>query len=174
MRQLSSVVALFLAACAGGCGQSAPASPTSPSAPSSLAAGSEASSATVGVTTLAAPAASYDATGSWHFKATERTANNQVFHDEGDSTFTQDQDGNIQILINGDTTPITLTRLGSGRTIAYRLSVFETHPRCNTDFSGTAQIDTVTNTLQAHFNGIEAELDCSHVELTLTATKNLN
>ena len=151
-------VLLVLAAFAVGCAQSAPTSPSQTG-----------NSEDVSVTAqAAAPGASYNAGGSWHFRAIARWQNGAVFNDEGDITFTQDVDGNL----HGTTgnAQLTLTRLGSGRTIAYRMSVFEPHTGCNTELSGTAQIHTATDLLQAKLAGIEQ--NCERAEVSVQAFKN--
>ena len=85
----------------------------------------------------------------------------EPFHDEGDSTFTQDADGTIHV--GSDNSRITLTRLGPGRgrNIEYKMSLFETHSICNTDLSGNAQIDTAAS---AHTNYQVANNVTAHVE----------
>ncbi len=126
------------------------------------------SAVTAPTSAQAAPGASYDGSGSWHFHATARWQNGVVFNDEGDATFTQDVDGNLHATI--DNSQITLTRRGSGRTIAYQMSVFESHTGCNTELSGSARINTATNTLQAELAGIEQ--NCERAQASMNATKN--
>ena len=46
------------------------------------------SAVTAPTSAQAAPGASYDGSGSWHFHATARWQNGAVFNDEGDATFT--------------------------------------------------------------------------------------
>jgi hypothetical protein len=151
-------VLVVLAASAVGCAQSAPTSPSQTGSSEDLSVTAQA----------AAPGASYNGSGSWHFQATSRWQNGAVFNDEGDATFTQDVDGNLHATAGN--TQLTLKRLGSGRTIAYRMSVLEPHTGCNTEYSGSAQINTATNTLQAKLAGIEQ--NCERAELSVNATKN--
>jgi hypothetical protein len=90
--------------------------------------------------------------------------------DVSDESFIQDADGNIH---TADGTG-TFTRLGTGQTIAYFVSINEPHPNhpCNTTLSGQAEIHTKDNTLHTHLSGIEAELDCSYIEFWVTGTRN--
>jgi len=118
------------------------------------------SSAPTDVTAQAAPGASYNGSGSWHFNVTE-TVGESVFTDEGNVTFTQNQSADLHATI--DNTEITLTRQGSGRKISYKMSTFEAHTNCNAEFSGHASIDTSTNTLEAKLRGTEQE--CQRAEV---------
>jgi hypothetical protein len=60
-------------------------------------------------------------------------------------------------------------RRSSGLTIDYGMSVYEPHPRCDTDLSGPAQIDTDTNTLRATIGGIEE--GCIRVVFSLAGSR---
>ena len=152
---------LFLLLIAGtaGCGQSGPGVGASLTAPSSLESGA----------THLGPGASYDASGLWRVTVTQRNlTNNQVQTFEFDSVITQDTDGNLQ-----SSDGVTMTRLASGLRIAYKISAFESHPSCNTELSGSAQIDTATNTLTAHLSGLNNDgQGCFRVQSTITATKS--
>jgi hypothetical protein len=114
------------------------------------------------------PGASYNATGSWRLIVWDKP--NGTIQDDNDESFVQDADGNLH---TADGTG-TLTRLGTGQTIAYSVSIIEPHPThpCSTTLSGQAQIHTKDDTFYAHLSGIEAELDCSYVEFWVTGTKN--
>ena len=136
------------------CAQSGTGVPASPTAPS-LEFGARAASASPSSTTARlGPGASYDGSGSWHFIITRR-AENELSTFEFDGTFTQDPDGNLHL--TEDNTQITLTRRGSGLRIPYDMSVFESHQICNTELSGSAQIDTVTNTLRGRVRGLDSD-----------------
>src|SRR5262245_22183099 len=94
----------------------------------------------------AAPGASYDGSGPWHFQVHVTTKDGLDFSDEGDITFTQDLDGNLHatVLDSPDDprpTVVTLTRRGRGPKLAYEMSLFEPHTDCNEEASGLAQID---------------------------------
>jgi hypothetical protein len=148
-----------------GCAQPGTGIPASPMAPS-LASGSVSSAAT-----SLAPGASYDGSGLWHLIYVGRNlTDHQVLTLELDATFTQDANGNLHA--SEDITVVTLTRRGSGRTITYDMSVFESHPSCNTELSGTAEIDTSTNTLKAQLNGINNDgQGCFRAHASISATK---
>jgi hypothetical protein len=123
-------------------------------------------SAVSGATLSAAPGASYDASGSWHLIIDETVAG-QDHHEESDVTFVQDPHGNITIT---EIPSVTLLRHSVGKKILYKMTVFEPHPSCNTDLSGTAQIDTTTNTFDAKLSGIEE--GCDKAQLTVTGVRN--
>ena len=152
---------LFLLLIAGtaGCGQSGPGVQASLTAPSSLESGA----------THVGPGASYDASGLWRVTVTQRNlTDNQVQTFEFDSVITQDTDGNLR-----GSDGVTLTRLASGLIVAYKISAFESHPSCNTELSGSAQIDTRTNTLTAHLSGLNNDgQGCFRVQSSITATKS--
>jgi hypothetical protein len=118
------------------------------------------------------PGASYNGAGLWHATITQRNlTDNQANTFNFDIVFTQDAEGNLHA--SDEITVITLTRLGSGLKIAYHFSAFEAHPSCNTELSGTAVIDTVTNTLTGHVNGLNNDgQGCFRVESSITATKS--
>ena len=65
---------------------------------------------------------------------------------------------------------MTLTRHSSGKKISYKITVFEPRATCSTDISGTAQIDTTTNTLDAKLSGVEE--GCDKAQMVVTATRN--
>jgi hypothetical protein len=152
----------FLLLIAGTIGCAAPGTgvPASPTAPT-LASGA----------TNLGPGASYDGSGLWHANITQRNlTTNEVLTFEFDIAFTQDTDGNLHA--SDDGTVATLTRRGSGLRIAYDMSVFESHPSCNTQMSGSAQIDTATNTLTAKLSGLNNDgQGCFRAQASLTATK---
>jgi len=123
----------------------------------------------------AAPGASYDGSGSWHFRLQITTKDGVDFGDEGDLTLTQDLDGNLHaIILDGPDDPrptvITLIRRGLGPKLAYQMSTFEPHTLCNEEASGLALIDTATNTLQAKLSGTLQ--GCEKANWEINGTKN--
>jgi len=123
----------------------------------------------------AAPGASYDASGPWHFSVIfSSISGEELGRDQGVITFTQDVDGNLHATVLDDPndprpTVVTLTRRGLGPKITYRMSIFEPHTDCDVDVSGPAQIDIATNTLTARLTGTEE--GCIRVIYSITATK---
>jgi hypothetical protein len=115
------------------------------------------------------PAASYDASGSWHFHIHLVSKDGLDNTEELDLTVTQDADGNLHVPV-GDT-EFTLLRKGSGPKLTYVMSLFSSHPSCDTDVSGPAKIDIASNTLEAKLSGIEE--GCIKVDYEITATKNV-
>jgi hypothetical protein len=88
--------------------------------------------------------------------------------DSFDTFVTQDSQGNLSFTAD-DGTPITFTRLGTGRTIAYRISVVLDATPCDVDLSGTAQLNTTTNAGKGHVSGV---IDtCSRYSAVVTFTK---
>jgi hypothetical protein len=139
---------------AAGCVQSSPGDVTSPS---SLVGGASG--------TQAGPGASYDATGLWQFVITD-------IHGEVDEIFdanvSQDGEGNLSF-VDDDGNLITLTRLGTGVVITYRLELTGDDTPCDFRFKGTARLDTRTNTMTV--NVAFRDNECSHGVFIVTATK---
>ena len=167
---------LVIIVSAAGCSHDA-SNVASPTAPSSLAGSSASlsdsrspSSPQAGVVTPAAgPGASYDANGSWHFVVFDGASPNASIEGDFDAVFKQDADGNISF-VDDDGNTITLTRLGTGVIITYKVSfVADTSP-CDFELSGILQLDTRTNTGKAHVR-VNGD-DCSHGVQYVTLTKN--
>jgi len=122
--------------------------------------------------TDAKPSVSYDASGVWNLTATAtnlNTGEEQTF--ESPVTFTQDPDGTIHA--SDDITVFTMTRKGSAGKLQYAMTVTEDHPDCDTNLSGTAQIDPNTNTLTAKLTGPNSDgQGCFRAQVLITATKN--
>lgn len=126
-------------------------SPTAPSsaltAPTSLAGGTSASLSQSSVfTPMARPAPSYNATGLWHEVITDLRTGEVL--EEVNTVLTQDADGNITHCGECEGELWTFTRLSSspGR-ILYTVSIFGEGSPCNLDASGSAQLNTTTNTI---------------------------
>lgn len=109
--------------------------------------------------TEAKPGSSYDASGTWSGVISGD------LNGSGTLTLAQDSHGNISGTDDGGHV-YTFKHLGPG---SYKLSVVSPEP-CPTDLSGSAQLDTVTNTIVAHISGI-AECLPNIVNLTITITK---
>src|SRR5207245_1097003 len=97
-----------------------------------------ASGVTAPTSAQSGPGASYDASGSWHFRIHLTSKDGLDVTQEGDLTVTQDADGNLHVPVGAS--EFTLLRKGSGPKLAYVMSLFESHPRCDTDVSGPAKI----------------------------------
>ena len=170
---LTAVVVVLATPFVVGCTQSTSPSvaPSAVIAPASAQAGPSVAPSAVAAPTSAhgGPGASYDASGLWHVvvrDAPSGNPNGNVLDDEDSISFTQDADGNLHG--EGEDAGATLTRRGTGRTIAYTVSVFEDHPDCDTVLSGTAQLDTTANTIQVHLSGIEEGCESVNFWVTLT------
>jgi hypothetical protein len=169
----------FLLVMTVGCAPSGSHDALSPTAPSSLSGGGSASgsSASVSVSSPIAtlrPGALYDATDSWHLVIKERS--NGAVLVEFDAFLTQDTAGNITFTADiGALYTFTLRGQGTGRMIAYELSVYAPislpNSPCETRISGPAQLDTMTDTITVrHFSGIED--DCASVSGFATLSRN--
>jgi hypothetical protein len=124
----------LLLGAATGCADARSDSPTAPASPLDLLA--------------AGPGANYDASGSWHFVVREPRAGERG---EFDAVLHQDANGNITFIEPDGGLLITLTRLGSGngRVISYKLSASREESPCTFEVSGTATLDTKTDTGRA-------------------------
>jgi hypothetical protein len=146
-------------------------SPTAPSsaltAPTSLAGGTSVSLSQSSRVAQLGPGASYDATGSWHFVTTDQRTGEVL--GVCDAFLTQDSDGNISFTDCGGH-PVSITRVGSGRTLAYKTSASFAASPCNVNISGTTQVDTTTNTGVTHLSGTDSH--CSQVTFLVTFAKN--
>jgi hypothetical protein len=149
------MVALVAMATAG-CAQSNSGEPASPAAP-----GSVSESLAVG------PGAGYNASGTW-LAVFEIPKFGDSFQEILE--FNQDADGNITFL-DSEGFLVTLTRLGpgNGRFIAYRTSSSGDVAQCTETASGTATIDTRTNTGRGQLVAVEE--DCSKFTVNVTVTK---
>jgi len=152
-----SIGALLLATAATvACAQSGTTSSSSFTAPSTLS--SEA----------VKPGDSYNIAGSWHFIATDqRTGDVRTAFD---ADLTQDASGNASFVVPPGVV-VTLTRHGNGPTITYKIAAFgATTVPCQVDLSGTAHVDTATNTGTGTLSGING--DCTNLRASLAFSKN--
>ena len=146
-------------------------SPTAPSSaltvPTSLAGGtSESLSQSSVFAPTARPTTSYDATGLWHLVI---KVHGQVV-DEVDTDLTQDADGNITYCGECESELFTLTRTNvmPGR-LLYNVTYFGEGSPCNASGSGTAQLNTLTNTITGTIT-VQQD-DCSRVPASMTLTR---
>jgi hypothetical protein len=152
-------VLLLMIVATVGCAQFGGENAALPTAPSSLSEGPSAR--------MAGPGVSYDATGSWHAVVIDQRSPDTIA-EEFNADLTQDADGTITFLRFG--APQVLTRKGTGLIITYDVSIFVASSPCNFDLSGTARLDTRTNTITARVVGTEN--DCTKITQLATFTKN--
>lgn len=160
---------LFLTAVgAAGCGQGA-SDAVLPSAPSSFSAGPVASSDAGVSTTMAGPGDSYSVDGTtWTFVVYNGPSANSPLDGDFDSVLHQDSAGNVTFL-DDDGNTITFTRLGTGATISYKVSLVADAAPCDFEVSGIARLDTRTDTGTA--NVVIRDSDCSHGVQYVTFSK---
>jgi hypothetical protein len=164
IRRLCWFGVMLIVVCLAGCSQPAGGDLALPISPSAVLAGPSASLPAGDIARLG-PGASYNATGIWHFVVSN-------VHGEVDETFDvdmhQDADGNLSF-IDDDGNLINLTRLGSGVVVTYRLSFISDEEPCDFKVTGTARLDTRSETIT--INAALQDTDCSHSVLVITATK---
>jgi len=163
-RRLRWLGVMLFSICLAGCSQPAGGDLALPISPSAVSAGPSASVPSGEVARLG-PGASYDPTGIWHFVVSD-------VHGEVQETFDadmhQDADGNLSF-IDDDGNLITLRRLGTGVVSTYRLSFVSDEEPCDFKVSGTARLDTRTETIT--INAAVQDTDCSHAALVVNATR---